>query len=73
MQVTGKNLDVLLIALELAEEQIHNEIVTCPEPEEYKEKLAELEAFRDATRACLDGYSFEQIEKHACKILKSGI
>lgn len=43
MQVTGKNLDVLLIALELAEEQIHNRIVTCPEPEEYKEKLAELD------------------------------
>ena len=43
MQVTGKNLDVLLIALELAEEQIHNKIVTCPEPEEYKEKLAELD------------------------------
>lgn len=42
MQVTGKNLDVLLIALELAKEQIHNKIVTCPEPEEYKEKLAEL-------------------------------
>lgn len=42
MQITGKNLDVLLIALELAEEQIHNKIVTCPEPEEYKEKLAEL-------------------------------
>lgn len=42
MQVTGKNLDVLLIALELAEEQIYNKIVTCPEPEEYKEKLAEL-------------------------------
>ena len=43
MQVTGKNLDVLLIALELAEEQIHNRIVTCPKPEEYKEKLAELD------------------------------
>lgn len=42
MQVTGKNLDVLLIALKLAEEQIHNKIVTCPEPEDYKEKLAEL-------------------------------
>ena len=42
MQVTGKNLDVLLIALELAEEQIRNKIVTCHEPEKYKEKLAEL-------------------------------
>ena len=38
-----------------------------------KDKITELEAFRDAARACLDGYSFEQIEKHACKILKSGI
>ena len=38
-----------------------------------KDKITELEAFRDAVRACLDGYSFEQIEKHACKILKSGI
>lgn len=28
MQVTGKNLDVLLIALELAKEQIYNKIVT---------------------------------------------
>jgi len=38
-----------------------------------KDKIAELEAFREATRECLDGYSFERITAKAKLKLKSNI
>ena len=41
MQVTGKNLKVLIDSLELAEAEIHNMIATCPDVYEYSEELKE--------------------------------
>jgi len=51
MRFTGKNLLMVYIALGTKIAEVHNEIVTCPEPEHYAKELAALEAERDALTA----------------------
>lgn len=40
MQFTGKNLVILRDALELAKDELHNQIATCPDVVEYAEDIA---------------------------------
>ena len=53
MQITGKNLEWVAYALELAKAEIHNQIVTCPEPAKYQEDIADLNADKAKLTALL--------------------
>lgn len=46
MRITGKNLHLLHYALHLAEAELHNQIVTCPDVELYAEDVESLEKDR---------------------------
>jgi hypothetical protein len=43
MQITGKNLELVRYALDLADAELHNQIATCPDVEKYAEDIIEIE------------------------------
>lgn len=43
MQLTGKNLELVREALDLADAELHNQIATCPDVMEYADDIEELE------------------------------
>lgn len=43
MQFTGKNLELVREALELADAEVHNRIATCPDVVKYADDIKELE------------------------------
>ncbi len=44
MKFTGKNLEMVLRGISLAIDELHNQIATCPDINEYADDLAELRA-----------------------------
>lgn len=44
MDFTGKNLEMVRRGIDLAIDELHNQIATCPDVNEYAEDLAELRA-----------------------------
>lgn len=40
MEFTGKNLEIVRHALDLAKDELHNQIATCPDVVEYAEDIA---------------------------------
>lgn len=60
MQFTGKNLMLVREALELAQSELHNQIATCPDVDEYADDIEELE---------LEKLKYEHLVKRIDKIL----
>jgi hypothetical protein len=50
MQITGRNLALVELAIDYALVELHNLIATCPNVAEYADDLAEIEALRDRMR-----------------------
>lgn len=48
MSFSGKSLELLQYALELAQAEIHNQLGSCPDPHEYADELDQLEDDRAA-------------------------
>lgn len=54
MKFTGKNLELVRTALDLALMEIHNQIATCPDVHTYAEDIQELEKERNAIQKLID-------------------
>jgi hypothetical protein len=50
MQITGRNLDLVELALDYALDELHNRIATCPDVEQYADDLAEIDELRQRMR-----------------------
>ncbi len=53
MQFTGKNLELIRRGVDLAIDEIHNQIATCPDVFEYADDIEELEQEKETFRRLL--------------------
>jgi cell fate (sporulation/competence/biofilm development) regulator YmcA (YheA/YmcA/DUF963 family) len=50
MQITGRNLVLVELAIDYALDELHNRIATCPDVEQYADDLAEIDELRQRMR-----------------------
>lgn len=66
MQITGRNLELVRDALELADAELHNQIAHCPDVDEFAEQIEALEDDREELKRLL-GRVERAIEKEQIK------